>query len=116
MSKPELKMRYSVRGKPQTFFEARGVDELVAISMALAQELWTVKERQAVMESIVRNKGIMVDEEIERHEFSDSERAAMDSEREAFIDRIFFVLKEQAEGLKVADPDEPPPPSLYDDD
>ena len=34
-----IAMRYSVRGEPQRFFDAGGVDELVAVSMALAQEL-----------------------------------------------------------------------------
>ena len=34
-----IHIRDTVRGEPHRFFDAQGVDELVSISMALAQEL-----------------------------------------------------------------------------
>ncbi len=115
MSDKDFSMRYSVRGKPQRFFDARGVDELLAVTMALAQELWAVRERQSAYESIAKSKGLALEDEAERHRFSASEREKLDAERAAFIDRIFFVLKEQAEGVRVADPAEPEAPSLQDE-
>lgn len=105
-------MRYSVKGKRMRFFDAQGVDELVAICMGLAQEMWVIKERQAVMESIAAKKGVVLPDDIEGYEFSAEERAALDTERHGFIDRIFFTLREEAEALAAEPEDEPPPPSM----
>ena len=105
-------LRYSVKGKRMRFFEAQGVDELVSICMGLAQEMWVIKERQVVMESIAAKKGVVLPDDIEGYEFSDEERAKLDSEKHGFIDRIFFTLREEAEALAAEPEDEPPAPSL----
>lgn len=102
-------LRYSVRGKDTRFFSAEGVDELVAISMALAQELWVVKERLAAYEALAAKKKVFTAKEIEGFKFTPTQRAKMDAESQAFIDRVFFTLRERVEGL-AADPDEPAPP------
>jgi hypothetical protein len=107
-----IRIRDTVRGEPQRFFDAQGVDELVSISMALAQELWTVKERLTVIEAAAAAKGVLLSDEIERFKLSEAQQARLDADRAVFIDRIFFVLREQAEGLKSRDPAEPAPPAL----
>ena len=80
------------RGKQPRFFDVQGVDELVSITMGLAQELWAVKERLAAVEAL--GKGGISAAAVEAYEFSDEERAALDRERREFIDRIYFVLRE----------------------
>jgi len=105
-------LRYSVKGKRMRFFDAQGVDELVSICMGLAQEMWVIKERQTAMEAIAEAKGVMMNEEMENFEFSADQRAALDAERQGFIDRIFFTLREEAEALEAAPEDEPPAPSM----
>ena len=68
------------------------MDELVSITMGLAQELWAVKERLAAVEAI--GKAGISAAAVEAYEFSEEERAALDRERKEFIDRIYFVLRE----------------------
>ncbi|MDA0367605.1 MAG: hypothetical protein O3C65_00050 [Proteobacteria bacterium] len=102
-------LRYSVRGKNTQFFSGEGVDELVSITMALAQELWVVKERLAAFEAVATKKKVFTAKEIEGFKFTPAQRAKLDAESQAFIDRVFFVLRERVEGL-AADPDEPPAP------
>jgi hypothetical protein len=102
-------LRYSVRGKKEQFFSAEGVDELVSITMALAQELWVVKERLAAYDALAVKKKIFTAKEIDGFTFTPAQRAKLDAESQAFIDRVFFVLRERVEGLAAA-PDEPPPP------
>ncbi len=102
-------LRYSVRGKKEQFFTAEGVDELVSISMAFAQELWVVKERLAAYDALAVKKKIFTAKEIDGFKFTPAQRAKLDAESQAFIDRVFFVLRERVEGL-AADPDEPPAP------
>lgn len=112
MAQPEnRKLRHSVRGKKARFFDATGVDELVAISIALAQELWVVKERLALYEALHIKKGNILSKELNNYKLTAKQREALDAENREFIDRIFFVLREQAEATD-SDTDEPPPPQL----
>ncbi|MYH33560.1 MAG: hypothetical protein F4013_02210 [Gammaproteobacteria bacterium] len=93
---PDTRLQDLTRGKQPRFFDVQGVDELVSITMGLAQELWAVKERLAAVEALGRD-GISA-EAVEAYEFSDEERAALDRERKEFIDRIYFVLREGDDG------------------
>ncbi|MBM3512881.1 MAG: hypothetical protein FJX59_04110 [Alphaproteobacteria bacterium] len=110
--KPTAKLRYSVKGKQIKFFDAQGVDELVSITLTLAQELWVVKERLAVMEAITHKKGIVLADEIENFEFTSEQRAAVEDEKRSFIDRIYFTLREQAEALETDSRLEPAAPKV----
>ena len=89
---PETRLRDLTRGKQPRFFDVQGVDELVSITMGLAQELWAVRERLAAVEALGKT-GIST-ADVEAYDFSDDERAALDRERKEFIERIYFVLRE----------------------
>lgn len=112
VKKPTTKLRYSVKGKQYKFFDAQGVDELVSISLTMAQELWVVKERLAVFESIAAKKGLVLSEEIETHRFTPEQQAAVEDEKRGFLDRIYFTLREQAEALEFDAKDEPAAPKV----
>ena len=89
---PKTRLNDLTRGRQPRFFDVQGVDELVSITMGLAQELWAVKERLAAVEAL-GTAGIST-AAVEAYEFSDEERAALNRERREFIDRIYFVLRE----------------------
>ena len=89
---PKTRLKGLTRGKQPRFFDVQGVDELVSITMGLAQELWAVKERLAAIEAL--GKGSVSAAAVEAYEFSEAERAALDQERREFIERIYFVLNE----------------------
>lgn len=108
--KPSL--RHSVKGKRMRFFDAQGVDEMVSICMGLAQEMWVIKERQAALEAIAAEKGVVLPDDVENHTFTAEQRAALDTEKQGFIDRIFFTLREEAESLAAEPEDEPSPPAM----
>lgn len=105
-------LRYSVKGKRMRFFESQGVDELVSICMGLAQELWVYKEKQAIIEDLLNQKKMISDNDLEKHSFSDEKRLSLDNERQEFIDRIFFTLREEAESLQHSSDSEPDPPTM----
>ncbi|MEE2705301.1 MAG: hypothetical protein VX397_04190 [Pseudomonadota bacterium] len=111
-NKADKPLRYSVKGKRMRFFESQGVDELVSICMGLAQELWVYKEKQAVIEDLLNQKNIILDKELEQHSFSEESRLSLDNQRQEFIDRIFFTLREEAESLQHSSKNEPDPPSM----
>ncbi|MEO0997011.1 MAG: hypothetical protein AAFX58_05800 [Pseudomonadota bacterium] len=100
-------LRYSVKGKRQRFFDARGVDELVAICTNLAQELWLTRERQALLEEALERHAGLDAAALASIELSAERRTALDQERQAFIRTVFFTLQEEAEALGAAPGDEP---------
>lgn len=89
---PKTRLKDLTRGKQPRFFDVHGVDELVSITMGLAQELWAVKERLAAVEAL--GKAGISTKAVEAYEFSEEERATLDRKRKEFIDRIYFVLRE----------------------
>lgn len=89
---PKTRLKDLTRGKQPRFFDVQGVDELVSITMGLAQELWAVKERLAAVEALGGAR--ISSAAVEAYEFSEEERAELDRERKEFIDRIYFVLRE----------------------
>tara|TARA_Y100000590_G_C15727945_1_gene1015931 strand:+ start:2813 stop:3154 length:342 start_codon:yes stop_codon:yes gene_type:complete len=107
----EVKLRYSVRGKKSKFFESEGVDELVAISMAIAQELWVVKEELASYKALISKKQKITENEIKNFKLSPTQRKELDAENQRYIDRVFFILREKAESTG-SDPEEPSPPKV----
>jgi len=111
-NKTDKPLRYSVKGKRMRFFESQGVDELVSICMGLAQELWVYKEKQAIIEDLLNQKKMISDNVLEKHSFSDEKRLSLDNERQEFIDRIFFTLREEAESLQHSSNSEPDPPTM----
>ncbi|MBL8644323.1 MAG: hypothetical protein JNK21_10350 [Rhodospirillaceae bacterium] len=109
--KTQTKLRDTVKGKQYRFFDAQGVDELVSICMQMSQELWVVKERLATLEAVAAKKGIVLADEVEAYAFTPEQRAVVDEEKQKFIDRIFFTLREQSEALEIG-ADEPEGPTL----
>jgi len=89
---PGTRLKDLTRGKQPRFFDVQGVDELVSITMGLAQELWAVRERLAAVEALGK-EGVSA-AAVEAYEFSEEERAALGQERKEFIERIYFVLRE----------------------
>ena len=107
----EKKLRYSVRGKKSKFFESEGVDELLAISMAIAQELWVVKEELACYKALISKKQKITDNEIKNFKLSANQKKELDAENQKYIDRVFFILREKADSTG-SDPEEPSPPKI----
>jgi hypothetical protein len=84
---------------------------MVSICMVMAQEMWVLKERQAALEEIIKSQGLEILQDVDNYEFSSEQRTVLDTERQGFIDRIFFTLREEAESLVSEPQNEPEGPS-----
>jgi hypothetical protein len=104
-------IRDTVKGKRMKFFDAQGVDELVAITVAMAQELWAVKARLAAVEKVADKHGLPLAQELESLEFDANEQQQLAQQRQAFIDRVFHTLREEAESLEAGSAEEPASPA-----
>ncbi len=96
MSTEPARLRQTIRGESPQFFETDGVDDIVAVTMALATELWVTRERLAGLESLIRNKGVLSDEEIADYRPDDAEAERLAADRAAFLERIFFAITQRA--------------------
>jgi len=81
----------------QTFFEDPALDRAFGVVMALAQEVWVLKDRVAAMEAQLAERGVLQTEKLNQEPNSD-ERAA---EREAFVRNLMQQLlgEQQSKGL-----------------
>ena len=82
----------------QTFFPDPALDRAFGVVMALAQEVWVLRDRVAGMEAQLAERG-MLDLNKLNKEPSGDERAA---EREAFVAHLMHNLlgEQQAKGIR----------------
>ena len=81
----------------QTFFEDPALDRAFGVVMALAQELWVLRDRVAAMEAQLAAHGVLQPEKLNAEPERD-ERAA---EREAFVAHLMQPLlgEQQTKGM-----------------
>jgi hypothetical protein len=87
------------RGNP-TYFENEVIDHLLGIVLELGAEIWTLRDRQAFTEELLREKGIDLDERLQNGRPSDALQATLKAEREAMIKRIYGRLYSRYGGDK----------------
>ena len=81
----------------QTFFEDPALDRAFGVVMALAQEVWVLRDRVAAMEAQLAERGVLQVDKLNQEPGSD-ERAA---EREAFVAHLMQSLtgEQQTKGM-----------------
>jgi hypothetical protein len=81
----------------QTFFDDPALDRAFAVVMALAQEVWVLKDRVAALEAELAGRGVLEIDKLNQEPERD-ERAA---EREAFVRNLMQQLlgEQQSKGL-----------------
>ncbi len=64
------------------------IDRLMGVVMALAAEVYILRDRNKVLESLLEEAGIFKPDAIENYEASPQARQAQASERDAFVARV----------------------------
>lgn len=85
----------------QTFFEDEALDRAFAVVMALATEVYVLRDRQAALERALEKAGV-VDRAALDAEPSDEERAAARADRDAFVAGLMSNLLGQQQSLGAA--------------
>jgi hypothetical protein len=75
----------------QTFFEDPALDRAFGTVMALATEVWVLKDRVAALEAALAESGV-VDPAALDAEPGDEERAARAAERDAYVQHLMESL------------------------
>jgi hypothetical protein len=77
-----------IDGPGRVYFDTVVTDNLLEAFMELAAEVWTIRDRQAVLETVLAEKGIDAAALIEAHRPPAAEIAARKALREAFVARL----------------------------
>jgi hypothetical protein len=75
-----------------TYLDNPHVDSLVAVVLNLGTELWAVRRRQMVVESLLAKSNLISTAAIESYEPNEVEKAAWSAERDDTIERVYAVL------------------------
>lgn len=68
-------------------------DPVAQLALLLAKELWVLKDRQLVLESVLTQQGIPVRDLVERHQPSDADRQFIDAARKRFAADVVAALE-----------------------
>ena len=77
-----------IDGPGRAYFDTVVTDNIIDMVMELAAEVWTVRDRQYVMENVLASQGIDAATLIEAHRPTAEEIAARRILREAFVARL----------------------------
>jgi hypothetical protein len=87
-SEAPLNIGQEIDGPGRVYFDTVVTDNLLEAFMELAAEVWTIRDRQAVLETVLAEKGIDAAALIEAHRPPAAEIAARKALREAFVARL----------------------------
>lgn len=102
LSKATLGIGEEIDGPGRVYFEQPVLDNLLETMMELAAEVWTIRDRQAVLEKVLAGQGIDAAALIELHVPGADELAERKALREAFVGRLLAGFLRRPEGRKGA--------------
>ena len=71
-------LSWTSKGKRQQFFSDPAIDHMAAITLSLASEFWSLRERVYVLESLAEQSGTFSKSVVEDYELNDAERTELD--------------------------------------
>ncbi len=84
------------------YFENEVIDHLIGIVLELGAELWVVKDRLAFLEELLEQQGAITSGTLDHERPSETLRATLKEQRQAFIQRLYGRLYARYGGDKAA--------------
>ena len=96
---------FEINGPGRQYFDNVMIDNLLDAIVEMSAALWTVRDRQIVLEKVLEAQGIDASSLIEAHLPDDAEKAARAVEREDMVQSIFkgFLRRPNDSSAKNAD-------------
>jgi hypothetical protein len=85
---PPASIGTEIDGPGRAYFDTIVTDNIIDAFMELAAEVWTIRDRQHVLETVLAGQGIDAATLIEAHSPTVDELAARKALREAFVARL----------------------------
>ena len=81
------------RGRRNRFFDADGIDDLMAMVIELTSEISVLRERQYITERVLEQNGLSVSEGIEQWQPSEQDKGHLNEDRAQLLDRVLRTLE-----------------------
>jgi len=78
-----------INGPGRQYFDNVVIDNMMDAVVELSASIWTIRNRQIILEKILKDKGIDAEALIADHVPDDQEMAAKSAERDEMVGRIF---------------------------
>lgn len=96
----------TVRGKRPQMFETQGLDYVMAMTLALAEEVSALRDRLDLVERVANDKGIVLANEIEGYALDEEALVERETRRQAYLARIFAVYSQELSEFDAIDSSE----------
>jgi hypothetical protein len=87
------------KGKRPQYLQDKQAEQVMGITMALAMELHSTKERLASLECLLADKGIVSREELDNFQPSATETAKRSLDTQEYLNRILLVLDQEKQAM-----------------
>lgn len=98
---------FEINGSGRQYFDNVITDNLMDALMELSATVWTIRDRQIVLEKVLSDKGIDADSLIEAHTPSETELAERAAERDEMVKRVFGAFLRRPDNGVAKDADVP---------
>jgi hypothetical protein len=85
------------RGTRPVFLQSEQLDDLLAMVMALTQEVAVLRERCDTSERLLAEKGVLPLAEIEAYRADHAAEEAREQWRQDYLDRVLYAVRARAE-------------------
>jgi hypothetical protein len=96
MSAPDRPKR-TVRGRRPQFHDDPAVDKLHGMIMAMATEMSVLYQRIDTIERLAARKGVLLEQELQQFEPNAADAAAREAWRQKFLERLFYLYREEVD-------------------
>lgn len=87
-------MQKTAKGKRPVYLGTREIDKVMAIAIALIEEVSVLRERLDTLEQLAEAKGLILQKEVEAYQPTESVEQAREQWREEYLARVLRVLQE----------------------
>lgn len=84
------------KGKRPSFYEDKGVDQLMSMVMVLASELNVLRDRVDAQERVAKQSGLDLAVGIEMLNLDEDALQEREAWRQSFMDRLFYLARKEA--------------------
>ena len=102
----KMSVTRTVRGKRPKIYTQDGMDHLMAMTMALIQEVAVLRDRVDLVERVADSKGVVLSKEIESFELDQTALEARETWRNEYMARVFAIFEQEAAELNAKDTSE----------
>lgn len=86
-------LRLDTKGKRPAFFSDPAMDAMMTALLEVMAENWTLRERLLALEKALISQGVIAEDAVEKVDWSDTEKAKHEIERQRILVDAFRSLK-----------------------